>query len=67
MRTPAGQAFLCSVPVTQNTPTPPPTPEDLASRVAERERGLERGLVLLDAMKGGCLFQKQGYFTYSFW
>ncbi|KAK4690697.1 hypothetical protein P7C70_g9512, partial [Phenoliferia sp. Uapishka_3] len=66
LRTPAGQAFLCEVPVSIENPTPPPTQEDIANRAAERERGLERGLALLDNMKGSCLYQKQGYFTYSF-
>ncbi|KAM0754507.1 hypothetical protein T439DRAFT_321545 [Meredithblackwellia eburnea MCA 4105] len=66
MRTPAGQAFLCSVPLTTQAPPPPPTSEDLEKRLVEREKGLERGLDLLDNMRGSCLYQKQGYFTYSF-
>lgn len=64
----AGQAFLCSVPIFEDKAAPAEqSNDDVAARKLERERGLERGLDLIESMKGGCLYDKQGWFTYSFW
>lgn len=68
LRTPAGQAFLCTVPAVREDVGQADRHEaDQLEREAARERGLERGLALLEPMRGGCLYQKQSWFTYSFW
>ncbi|KAI5479070.1 misfolded glycoproteins degradation protein Yos9 [Pseudohyphozyma bogoriensis] len=69
LRTQTGQAFLCTVPAVNDLPSTPPAPDDLEAKgnaERRRERGLERGLALIDGMKGSCLYQKHGWFTYSF-
>ncbi|GAA5933273.1 hypothetical protein JCM1841_006575 [Sporobolomyces salmonicolor] len=69
LRTPSGQAFLCTVPpVTDESRVraAAQAEEDALARNEERQRGLERGLALLEPMRGGCLYQKQNWFTYSF-
>ncbi|GAA5952949.1 hypothetical protein JCM21900_001527 [Sporobolomyces salmonicolor] len=69
LRTPSGQAFLCTVPpVTDESRVraAAQSEEDALARNEERQRGLERGLALLEPMRGGCLYQKQNWFTYSF-
>lgn len=68
IRNPAGQAFLCSVPAAQDSaPREKKQEVDPAVAKLERERGLERGLDLLEPLRKGCLFHRQGWFTYSFW
>ncbi|GAA5880028.1 hypothetical protein JCM1840_005295 [Sporobolomyces johnsonii] len=69
LRTPSGQAFLCTVPpVTDESRlrAAEQAQHDALARQEERQRGLERGLALLEPMRGGCLYQKQNWFTYSF-
>lgn len=73
MRSATGQAFVCSV------PTPPKAPAIVAEpavvlddrtklarrtkREHDRRAGLERGLALLEPLKGTCLHLRQGWFT----
>ncbi|GAA5967512.1 hypothetical protein JCM8115_004071 [Rhodotorula mucilaginosa] len=68
MRTPSGQAFLCTVPVvTEERKTVDAQAEkDALVQAAERDRGLANGLALLEPMRNGCLYLRQGWFTYSF-
>ncbi|GAA5979534.1 hypothetical protein JCM11641_005425 [Rhodosporidiobolus odoratus] len=69
LRTPGGQAFLCTVPSVTDEVKKRADDEadrDQLARVEERERGLERGVALLEPMKQGCLYQRMGWFTYSF-
>ncbi|KAK4058354.1 Aspartate aminotransferase, cytoplasmic [Microbotryomycetes sp. JL221] len=73
MRTPTGQAFICTIPkINQDdgndlvASSRHKGPVDLVQLESQRHRGLERGLALLEPMKGGCLYQKQHWFTYSF-
>ena len=41
--------------------------KDALVQAAERDRGLANGLALLEPMRNGCLYLRQGWFTYSFW
>lgn len=68
LRTPSGQAFLCTVPVvTEERKTVDAQAEkDALVQAAERDRGLANGLALLEPMRNGCLYLRQGWFTYSF-
>uniref|UniRef100_A0A0K3C794 Protein OS-9 homolog n=1 Tax=Rhodotorula toruloides TaxID=5286 RepID=A0A0K3C794_RHOTO len=69
LRTPNGQAFLCTVPaVTDESKKRADTraEEDALVRAEEREKGVTHGLALLEPMRSGCLYLKQGWFTYSF-
>ncbi|BGP46559.1 Protein OS-9 [Rhodotorula kratochvilovae] len=69
LRTPSGQAFLCTVPaVTDDSrkKADAQAEQDALVRARERERGLEHGLALLEPMRQGCLYLRQGWFTYSF-
>ena len=69
MRAKSGQAFLCSVPA-------PPSPKAVMEAkdnqdikvtrkqaVADKKAGLERGVALLDPLKGTCLYYRLGWFT----
>lgn len=70
LRTPSGQAFLCTVaPATDETKKQADAraDQDALVRAKERERGVEHGLALLEPMRQGCLYLRQGWFTYSFW
>ncbi|GAA5914328.1 PRKCSH domain-containing protein [Sporobolomyces salmoneus] len=69
LRTPSGQGFLCTVPsVTLSSQQSAQQRAELdeSTRQLERQRGLERGLKLLEPMRGGCIYLKQNWFTYSF-
>ncbi|GAA5858491.1 hypothetical protein JCM8547_007330 [Rhodosporidiobolus lusitaniae] len=69
LRSPNGQAFLCTVPAVTDEASrkaDEQAEEDALARAEERERGVQHGLALLEPMKQGCLFQRQGWFTYSF-
>ncbi|BGP06587.1 Protein OS-9 [Rhodotorula toruloides] len=69
LRTPNGQAFLCTVPaVTDESKKRADTraEEDALVRAEEREKGVTHGLALLEPMRSSCLYLKQGWFTYSF-
>ncbi|BGP30636.1 Protein OS-9 [Rhodotorula toruloides] len=69
LRTPNGQAFLCTVPaVTDESKKRADTraEEDALVRAEEREKGVTHGLALLEPMRSACLYLKQGWFTYSF-
>ncbi|GAA6054233.1 hypothetical protein JCM3770_001404 [Rhodotorula araucariae] len=69
LRTPSGQAFLCTVPaVTDDSRkrADARAEHDAVVRAKERERGLEHGLALLEPMRHGCMYLRQGWFTYSF-
>ncbi|BGP23292.1 misfolded glycoproteins degradation protein Yos9 [Rhodotorula toruloides] len=69
LRTPNGQAFLCTVPaVTDESKkrADARAEEDALVRAEEREKGVTHGLALLEPMRSGCLYLKQGWFTYSF-
>ena len=67
LRTPSGQAFLCSVPVAATT-VPPPKQHDLVAQQEERSKELDRGISLIENMRNAnCLDLRQGWFTYSFW
>lgn len=70
LRTPAGQAFLCEVPPTTDEAAARGREQDASDSLvkeADRARGLERGLELLEPMRGSCLFLKQNWFTYKAW
>lgn len=41
--------------------------KDALVQASEREKGLANGLALLEPMRNGCLYLRQGWFTYSFW
>ena len=72
MRSATGQAFVCSVP---RPPKAPAIVEPMgvvdeqtklarrAKREQDRRSGLERGLALLEPLKGTCLHLRQGWFT----
>jgi hypothetical protein len=71
MRTKGGIGFLCSIPV--ETKTSQVALQQVATEITVQEppiqetmnatAGLEKGLALLEPLKGGCLYQKQGWFT----
>ncbi|GAA5966599.1 hypothetical protein JCM3765_005670 [Sporobolomyces pararoseus] len=69
LRTPSGQGFLCTVPsvtIAEKRRAQRQAELDESTRQLERQRGLERGLALLEPMRGGCIYLKQNWFTYSF-
>ncbi|KWU43596.1 hypothetical protein RHOSPDRAFT_26267 [Rhodotorula sp. JG-1b] len=68
LRTPSGQAFLCTVPVVaeERKTVDAQAEKDALVQAAERDRGLANGLALLEPMRNGCLYLRQGWFTYSF-
>lgn len=41
--------------------------EELRDAEIQRHRGLEKGLDLLEGLRGTCLYLRQGWFTYSLW
>lgn len=77
MRSSSGQAFLCLLPDQANTALAQTSPtkqqhDELAGLTrAERRKksedkiqaGLQKGLTLLEPLKQGCLYMKQGWFT----
>jgi len=70
LRTPSGQGFLCTVPsvtIASKKRAQAQAELDESSRQLQRQKGLERGLALLEPMRGGCIYMKQNWFTYSFW
>ncbi|GAA5835144.1 hypothetical protein JCM9279_007210 [Rhodotorula babjevae] len=69
LRTPSGQAFLCTVPAASGETKKQAgarADHDALVRAQERERGVQHGLALLDPMRQGCLYHREGWFTYSF-
>ncbi|GAA6000365.1 hypothetical protein JCM10207_007981 [Rhodosporidiobolus poonsookiae] len=69
LRSPSGQAFLCAVPAVTDEAkkrADAAAEADALIQAEEKERGLQHGLALLEPMRQGCLYQKQGWFTYSF-
>ncbi|GAA5865277.1 hypothetical protein JCM3774_004918 [Rhodotorula dairenensis] len=68
LRTPSGQAFLCTVPVVEEErkAVDAQAEKDALVEAAERDKGLANGLALLEPMRNGCLYLRQGWFTYSF-
>ncbi|GAA6027810.1 hypothetical protein JCM8097_001729 [Rhodosporidiobolus ruineniae] len=69
LRSPGGQAFLCTVPAVTDEAKKrqdEQADKDAVIQAAERERGVQHGLALLEPMRQGCLYQKQNWFTYSF-
>ncbi|GAA5976619.1 hypothetical protein JCM10908_005571 [Rhodotorula pacifica] len=68
LRTPSGQAFLCTVPVVEEErkTMDAQAERDALVQAAERDKGLTNGLALLEPMRNGCLYLRQGWFTYSF-
>ncbi|GAA5936038.1 Yos9p [Sporobolomyces koalae] len=73
LRTPSGQAFICTVPKDSPTRSTEQQDEEETTRVQdararqlELERGLEHGLRLLEPMKHRCIYLQQNWFTYSF-
>jgi hypothetical protein len=70
LRTVSGQAFLCTVPSVSDASKKQAevqADQDALVQAEERERGVQHGLALLKPMRQGCLYHKQGWFTYSFW
>ncbi|GAA6010187.1 hypothetical protein JCM11491_005382 [Sporobolomyces phaffii] len=67
LRTPSGQAFLCTVPTTapESAPSSASTAASPRSLEDDRVRGIERGLGLLAPLAGHCLYLRQNWFTYS--
>ena len=72
MRSATGQAFVCSVPTPPKAPAvvEPVVVMDEQTKLARRTKrdqdrrsGLERGLALLEPLKGTCLHLRQGWFT----
>ncbi|GAA6064660.1 hypothetical protein JCM10212_002133 [Sporobolomyces blumeae] len=69
LRTPSGQGFLCTVPsvsIASKQKAQAQADLDEQTRAVQRQRGLERGLALLEPMRAGCIYLKQNWFTYSF-
>ncbi|GAA5821222.1 hypothetical protein JCM11251_004520 [Rhodosporidiobolus azoricus] len=69
LRTPNGQSFLCTVPAVTDEAkkrADQMAEEDALIQAEEKERGVAHGVALLEPMRQGCLYQKQGWFTYSF-
>ncbi|GAA5891282.1 hypothetical protein JCM6882_004644 [Rhodosporidiobolus microsporus] len=69
LRTPNGQAFLCTVPAVTDEAKKRAdlrAEADALIQAEEKERGVLHGVALLEPMRQGCLYQKQGWFTYSF-
>ncbi|BGP14420.1 Protein OS-9 [Rhodosporidiobolus nylandii] len=69
LRSPNGQAFLCTVPAVADEAKRRADVEeeqDALVRAQDVEKGVQNGLALLEPMRGGCLYSKQGWFTYSF-
>ncbi|KPV76536.1 uncharacterized protein RHOBADRAFT_52530 [Rhodotorula graminis WP1] len=69
LRTPSGQAFLCTVPAATGETKKQAgarADHDALVRARERERGVQHGLALLEPMRQGCLYLREGWFTYSF-
>jgi len=70
LKTETGQSFLCEVPE-RKEPLEELIPEERKAmseleRREERERGTKRGMELLEPLKGTCLYNRNGWFTYSF-
>jgi hypothetical protein len=67
MRTSGGQGFVCSVPIIAkpavNAVQPKRVHDERPKDAFNATAGLEKGLALLEPLKGGCLYQKQGWFT----
>ncbi|GAA5892864.1 hypothetical protein JCM8208_004108 [Rhodotorula glutinis] len=69
LRTPSGQAFLCTVPAATGESKKQAgarADHDALVRAQERDRGVQHGLALLEPMRQGCLYLREGWFTYSF-
>lgn len=73
MRTASGQAFLCKIPApeedksstnsqsTEKVEQASLTPQEKRNqRQMSLQAGLEKGLALLEPLKGACLYQRQG-------
>lgn len=69
LRSPSGQAFLCTVPVIEEERkvVEDQAEKDALVQATEREQGLVNGLALLEPLRNGCLYLHEGWFTYSFW
>lgn len=67
LRTTAGQGFLCSVPPATTAllqPAAVKAAEETRKQAKEdKKAGLDRGLALLEPLKGSCLYLRQGWFT----
>ena len=65
----SGQTFLCSVPSPVPIPKQALSPSHKLKRrefLENQKLGLERGLQLLEPLKGSCLYYRLGWFTCAF-